>query len=110
MARGLDGSVLDLFGDLRGKHAAGFRMIGEIRMVSRVALDANFPTLLGHSKDEGPTIFGVQIGVRQYEKTLILVQQNILLEVLEDLSSVILLDFGVSANPGSNNPLPLKFI
>lgn len=110
MTRSLDGSVLHLFGDLRAKHAAWFRLIREVGVMPCIALNADFPALFGHSENKCPPVFGVQVGVGEHQKTLILIQQYVLLEVLEDLPGVILLDFRVSANPGRNQSLPLQFI
>lgn len=62
----LYGSVLDQLGNFVVKHSGGLvSMLREIRMVTRVTLNANALTLLGHSEDKGPALLGVQVGIRQ---------------------------------------------
>lgn len=70
MAGSFNGSILHFFGDDFIKVPLGLNalfLFGELRMVSRVALDADAPTLFGHAEDEGPPVLWVQVCIRQHE-------------------------------------------
>ena len=84
--------------------------MSKIGVVSRVALNANSPALLGHSEHEGPPLLWVEVCVCQNEKTLVLAKLNVLLKVLEDLPRMELLHLGVTANTGLHYALVLKLI
>ena len=84
--------------------------MSKIGVVSRVALNANSPALLGHSKDKSPPILGIEVCICQNEETLVLAKLNVLLKVLEDLPRMELLHLGVTANTGLHYALVLKLI
>lgn len=77
-------------------------------MMSSIALNTNSPRLLCHSKDESPSLLRVQVSVGEDEETLILVEFDILLQIIKDLASVKLLDFGVVPYPRGDNTPVLK--
>ena len=64
MACSFNGSILDLLGDLLTELPLGLTVLREVGVVASVALDANSPTLLGHSEHESPPILRVQISIR----------------------------------------------
>ena len=103
----LNGSVLNLLGHLSIEVAVG-HLLGKVRVVSSVGLDADPPAALGHAKDESPAFFGVQIGVGEHQEALILTQLDAMLQVFEDLAGVELLHFGVLSDSGGNNLLTLQ--
>jgi hypothetical protein len=108
VARSLDGPVLDLASDLRREVAHGHVVVREVRMMSRVRLNANTPALLGHTEDEGPAFLRVQISIRQNQKALILLKTNIFLQVVEQLSSMKLSNSSVRPDPGLYDFLLVK--
>lgn len=78
--------------------------------MSSIALNTDFPALFGHSKNEGPTVFGIQICIGEHKKTLILLQLYVSLKIIKDLSSVELLHFCVRTNSSLHNLLLFKNI
>lgn len=98
VAGGLHSTILYLPSDLRGKLAHS--RLPEVWMMPRVALDADSPALLGHSKNESPALLWVQIGIGQYQQALILLQPYILLQIIEKLPSMKLPHPRIRANSG----------
>ena len=82
----------------------------EIRMMSRVALNANSPTLLRHSKNECPAILWIQVSICQHEQALILLKLNIRFQVVKYLARVELLHFGVGPDTRLHNFLSFQHI
>ena len=80
-------------------------ILRKVRMVSGITLNANPPALLGHSEDKGPPLLGIQIGVGQNKKTLILSKLDILLQVFKYLTSMELLHLGVTPDASLNDTL-----
>ena len=74
----------------------------EVRVVSRVTLNANSPALLGHSEDKSPPILRVEIGVGQHQEALVIFQFNVFLKVVKYMACMKLLDFGIWTNSGAN--------
>ena len=66
----------------------------------RITLNAYSPTLFRHTKNEGPTFFWIQVGVCEHQEALIAVQFDVLLQIVEDLASMILLYLGVGSHSG----------
>jgi hypothetical protein len=66
-----DSSVLDLASNLRIEVSLGHLCFAEVRVVAGIALDANAPTLLGHSEHESPSLLGVEVGIGKHQKTLV---------------------------------------
>lgn len=109
VARRLYRSVLHKLGYLRVEHA-GWQggELGEVWMVPCVALDANTPALLRHTEDESPAVLRVQVGVRQHEQALVLLQQHVVFQILEDLPCVELLHASVASDPRLHYASPLQ--
>lgn len=64
----LDGAVLHLHGNVVIEHAAGLvRAFREVRMVASIRLNANAPAALGHTEDERPPVFRVQVCIREHK-------------------------------------------
>jgi hypothetical protein len=79
-------------------------------VVSGIALNTNSPALLGHAENEGPSLLRVEVGIRQHQEALILAKLYILLEVFENLASVELFHFSVTADSGVHDTLLLKLV
>ena len=79
MASSFNGSVLDLASDFAVEISLYVLRLGEVRVVASVALDAYPPALLSHSEDEGPALFWVQVGIREDQEALVLLQFDIIL-------------------------------
>jgi len=62
----LDGSVLSLPGNLR-LEINFFNRSAELRVVASITLNANPLLLLGHSEDEGPPFFRIEVHIREHE-------------------------------------------
>lgn len=108
MASCLDCSVLHKLGNFCVEHTGRLvGVLGKIRMVPCVALDADSPALLGHTEDKGPTVLRVQVGVREHEQALVLLEQHVVFQVLEYLPSVELLHSSVATHSCLNYTLPL---
>ena len=104
----LDCSVLYTFADLLAeKLLLGFSE-WEVRVMACVALDADTPTLLGHSKHKGPSFFWIQICIRQHQQALVLPKLDVGLQVLEQRPRMILLDLRVLPDAGLNDPVILQ--
>ena len=71
--------------------------------MSRITLNTNSPTLLGHAKHERPALLWVQIGICEHQQALILVEVDILLQIVEDLACVELANLGVRPNSRLDN-------
>jgi hypothetical protein len=67
VARCLDCAVLNLPCNLRSEFAHRNVILGKVRVVSGIALDADLPTLLCHSEDEGPTVLGIKICISKHQ-------------------------------------------
>ena len=106
----LDCSILHFACNLGGEIPDGLVVVGEIWMMPRVALNANSPTLLRHSKDKCPAIFRVEVGIRQHKQALVLLQLNIGFQVIKNLTSVELLHFSVGSHTCLHYLLPFKNI
>ena len=106
----LDRSVLHELGHLGVEHPGGLSgVLGEVRVVPRVTLDADPPALLCHAEHECPTVLWIEVGVGEHEQALILLELHIILKVLKYLPSVELLDAGVGADAGLDDASPLQF-
>jgi len=70
----LNSSILHFPRDFGCEYSLGFGLVGEVRVMSRITLDANSPALLGHAEDESPPVFGVEVGVGQHQETLVVFQ------------------------------------
>lgn len=93
----LDRSVLYNLGHFGVKHPTWLvRVPGEVWMMTRIALNTDAPTLLGHAEDEGPAVFRVQVGVRQHEQALVLIKFHVVFQILENVASVELLHASVT--------------
>ena len=104
----LDGPVLHQLCHLGVEHARRLvRVLGKVGMVPCVALDADSPALLGHTEDEGPTVFRVEVCVGQHEQALVLLEMHVVLQVLEDLPGVELLHSSVATHSCLDHALPL---
>ena len=79
----LDCSILHFACNLGGEIPNGLVVVGEIRMMPSVALNANSPTLLRHSKHECPAVFRVKVGIRQHKQALVLLQLNVRFQVIK---------------------------
>ena len=55
----LDCPILHFPRNLRCEVSHWLILMSKVRMMPGVTLDANSPTLLSHTKDEGPAVFGV---------------------------------------------------
>jgi hypothetical protein len=89
MAGCLDCSILDFSGNLVVELTSGiFREVG---VMSGITLNADSPTLLGHSKHECPPVLGVEISIRKDEQALVIRKLDVLFQVVEDLPCMILL-------------------
>lgn len=75
----LNSPVLDLSCNFGGEYSHVLRFMREIRMMSRVALDTDSPGLLGHTKDERPTFFGIEVSIRQNQQALVLLELDVFL-------------------------------
>lgn len=83
-------------------------MLGEVWMVTSIALDAYTPALLRHAEDEGPASLRVQISVCEHEQTLVLLQLHVVFEIFKDLSCVELLHASVASDSRLHHALPLQ--
>lgn len=110
-----DGSVLHLFGHplvelpLRDP-VPELVFVCKVWVVASVTLDADTPALLSHSKDEGPSVFGVQVGIGEHQQTLVLFQLDVVLEVFKDHPRVELLDLSVLSHARGHNSLFFKHV
>ena len=109
MTSRLDCPILHLPRNLGREVSHRLILMSEIRMMPGVALDANSPTLLRHTEDEGPAVFGVEICISKHKQALVLLQLNIRFQVVEDLTSMELLHFSIRSNPSLNYLLPLEY-
>ena len=91
VARCLHRSVLNFSGDLRGKYAAGLGVFGKVGVMAGITLDANPPALLGHPKHKRPPLLRIEVGVGEHQKALVLSQLDVVLQVVEYLTGVVLL-------------------
>lgn len=107
---GFDGSVLDLTSNFRSEISNRFVLMCEIWMVSGITLNANSPTLLGHSKDKGPTVFWIKVSIGEYKQALVLLKLNVLLQVIKNLPSMELFHSCVRSHPSLHNLLSFKHI
>ena len=74
----LNSSVLYFPCNFTCEYSLVLALHSEIGMVPGITLDTNSPRLLCHSKDECPTILGVQICVGQDQEALILLELDVL--------------------------------
>ena len=95
--------ILHLLGNLTSK--SSLLILRKVWMVPSITLDANSPALLCHSEHKGPPLLGIQIGVGQNKKTLILSKLDILLQVFKYLTSMELLHLGVTPDASLNDTL-----
>lgn len=108
MTSRLDCSVLHFSCNLRGKIPDRLVVMGEIRMMPCIALNANSPTLLRHSKDKRPAVLRVQVGICEHEEALVLLELNIRFQVVKYLTSVELFHFCVWSDTRLDNFLSFK--
>ena len=109
VARSLDGSILYEFGHFGIEHTGWLiGVLGKVRMMSCIALNANTPALLGHAEHEGPAVLRVQVCVRQDEQALVLSQLHVILEILKNLSSVELLHAGITSDARLDDAAPFE--
>lgn len=79
-----------------------FILMCKIWMMPSIALNANSPTLLGHTENESPPVFRVKICICKHKQALILLQLYIRFQVVEDLSSMELFYFCIWSNSSLN--------
>lgn len=77
VARRFDGPVLHFAGNLGREIPNRLVVVCEIRMMPRIALNANSPTLLRHSEHKRPAVLRVQVCVGQHEQALVLLQLDV---------------------------------
>ena len=90
-------TILYLPGNLGSELSHG--SLAKVRVVSGIALYADPPALLGHAKHKGPALFRIQVGVRQHQQTLVLLQANVFLQVVKQLAGVKLPHPGIWPHP-----------
>ena len=64
MARCLDSPVLDLLCDSIVEHLVARSLLGEVRMVPGVRLNADAPAALSHTENKRPPVLRIQVSVR----------------------------------------------
>lgn len=95
----LDGPILDLPGNFGSEISHWLVFMCKVGMVPSITLNTDSPALLGHSKHKCPPIFRIQVRIGKHKQTLILLQLNISLQIIEDLARVELFHLGIWANP-----------
>ena len=99
----LNRSILNFASNCWSKYPLRLIFECEVWMVPRIALDADSPTLLGHSKNESPPFFGVKIGIGENQKALVVLQFDIFFKVIEDVSGMELFCFGIWSNSSADD-------
>lgn len=93
VARGFNGPILNFSGNLRRELSC--ILLSEVRVVASVTLNANFPALLRHSKNESPAVLRIEISISKHKEALVVSELNIFLKIVKNMSCVILLDTSV---------------
>ena len=87
-----------------------FLTLQEVWVMSSIALYTNSPRAFGHAKHECPAIFGIQINIGQNQQRLIVLQFNLLFQILQYISCVVLLDVSIMPNSRGHFALLLQLI